>query len=200
MQTEIEAKFLSVNHEEMREKLSRLGAKLEKPMRLMRRIVMDFPDKRLQKEKDAWIRLRDEGDRINLTYKQSKEGEFGTTKEIEVTVSSLENTRDIFLQLGMKQQSFQESMRETWMLGDVEVVLDEWPWLETFIEVEGPSEAKVKDAAKSLGFDWGEAVFGTVVTVYMRKYPSIKSYDDLVSISDIKFDLPIPEWFKPDEQ
>jgi inorganic triphosphatase YgiF len=60
MQQEIEVKFLNVSHKNVREKLAKLGAKCTVPMRLMRRVVVDYPDKRLQKSGDSWMRIRDE--------------------------------------------------------------------------------------------------------------------------------------------
>jgi uncharacterized protein (DUF934 family) len=58
MQTEIEAKFLSSNHDEIRGKLQALGAVCEQPMRLMRRVTIDTP---AMKAKNGWLRVRDEG-------------------------------------------------------------------------------------------------------------------------------------------
>ncbi|HET8690480.1 MAG TPA: hypothetical protein VFL81_03525 [Candidatus Saccharimonadales bacterium] len=65
MQSEIEAKFLSINFDEVRSKLKAAGGKLEKPMRLMRRVTIhnDF----MRAGKDAFVRVRDEGDKTVIT-------------------------------------------------------------------------------------------------------------------------------------
>ena len=68
------------------------------------------------------------------------------------------------------------------MLDGCEVVLDEWPWLEPMIEIEGPSEESVKTAAALLGCEWDDAIFGTVVTAYRTQYPALKSDMDFVNI------------------
>jgi adenylate cyclase class 2 len=193
VQQEIEVKFLNVDHGDIRAKLTAIGATLEQPMRMMKRAIMDFPNRSLQSERDAYIRIRDEGDKIKLTYKQAIEHVFGGAHEIETTVGSLEKMRDIFIELGLIVHSFQESQRETWMLGDTEIVLDIWPWLDPLIEIEGPSENIVKDVAAKLGFDWNDAVFGTVVTAYRAQYPNMVSDKDFVMISEVKFDLPCPD-------
>lgn len=196
MQQEIEVKFVDVNTEQVRQQLIGAGAKLVTPMRLMRRVIMDFPGRKLQVENDGCIRIRDEGDKIRLTYKEAKEGQFGGAREIEVTVDSLEKTEEIFKVLGLETQAYQESRRETWAVGKVEVVIDEWPWLEPMIEIEGPTEEEVKQTAALLGFSWDKAVFGTVVTAYRAKYPNINSDEKFISIPVVKFDLPMPDWFK----
>lgn len=156
---------------------------------------MDFPDRRLQTNASAWIRVRDEGDKVTLTYKQTTEHEFGGSNEIEVTVSNYEDTIDIFKKLGLGIQADQETMRETWKLEEVEIVLDEWPWLNPYIEIEGPTKTSVKNVAKKLSFDWDDAIFGSVTVAYRHQYPDITSEDHISLIPEIKFNLPRPDWF-----
>lgn len=188
MNTEIEAKFLDVDFHETREKLERFGAVCEQPMRLMRRAIIETPD---LEAKNSFVRIRDEGDKVTLTYKQVDEDSLTGVKEVEVNVSHFEDTILLFEQLGLKYKSFQESYRETWRLGDVEIMLDEWPWLKPYIEVEGPSEAQVKDVAVKLGFDWEMAVFGRVTSAYQVQYPHGDA-DQLVNIPEVMFDTAVP--------
>lgn len=195
MQQEIEVKFLNVDFDDIRARLKKLGAVCEQPMRLMHRVVIDYPDRTLQATKDSWLRVRDEGDKITLTFKKTTEHEFGGAQEIEVEVSDYQKTIDIFLAMGLIVHTDQETKRETWKLGDVEVVLDEWPWIPPFIEIEGKSEVSVQKTAEQLGLDWNNAVFGSAVVVYQVHYPN--GTDVGINISrepNIKFDLPVPAW------
>lgn len=197
MQQEIEVKFLNVDFDDVRARLKKLGAVCEQPMRLMRRVVIDYPDRKLQATGDSWVRVRDEGDKITLTFKRTTEHEFGGAQEIEVSVSDYQKTIDIFLAMGLIVHTDQETKRETWKLGEVEVVLDEWPWIPPFIEIEGMSHDKVKSAAEALGYRWNDAVFGSAVVAYEHHYP--RSKDTGVKISqepEIKFSLPVPDWLK----
>lgn len=195
MQTEIEAKFLNVDHDDIREKLKALGAKLEQPMRLMRRVVIDYPDRRMQRSTDSWVRVRDEGDKVTLTFKQTTEKEFGGAKEIEVIVGDYDKTIAIFLAMGLEVHTDQETRRETWRHEDTEVVLDEWPWLNSFIEIEAGSEQDVMNTAKALRFDWNDAVFGSVTTAYRAQYPDIAKDEHISAIPEIKFGVDRPDWF-----
>lgn len=195
MKPEIEVKFLNVYHDDVRKKLKLIGGICEKPMRKMRRVVMDYPDHRMQVDKDAWIRIRDEGDKTTLTYKSSIEHSFGGASEIEVIVSDYGSTIEIFEAIGLVIHAEQESKRETWRLDNVEIVLDEWPWLEPYIEIEDPSEASVKKCAGQLGFSWSSAVFGSITTAYRSQYPAITADEHISTIPKIAFAEPRPDWF-----
>ena len=65
---EIEVKFLDINPAAIQERLKNIGAN-KVGQYFYRRRVFDYPDLRLDKQ-GAWIRLRDEGDKITLTFKQ----------------------------------------------------------------------------------------------------------------------------------
>lgn len=189
MKTEIEAKFLDVDFNLMREKLSQLGGKCIQPMRLMRRTLIEPPE---LEARHAFIRVRDEGDKVTLAYKQFDTISLIGAKEIEVTVSDFEDTIALLEQAGLTTKAFQETRRETWHLGDVEVVLDEWPWLKPYIEIEGPSEEAVKTTTAQLGFMWNDAVFGRVTSAYQLQYPAGDA-DKLNTIPVVAFDQLVPE-------
>jgi len=195
MKTEIEVKFLHVDFDDIRERLSALGATMTQPMRLMRRALLRTPDMS-DPLRDGFIRVRDEGDKVTLTYKQFGEKPSLTgAKEIEVVVSDFQATLDIFAQADLASTSFQETRRETWRLGEAEVVLDEWPWVDPYIEIEGGSEELVKATAKDLGFDWNDAVFGSAVQVYQAQYPHSDA-KGIISLPEAKFGAPLPDIFK----
>ncbi|RTK94958.1 CYTH domain-containing protein [Candidatus Saccharibacteria bacterium] len=82
MSTEIEAKFLRIDHHALREQLKAIGAVCEQPMRTMHRVILDFPDGGLKKQ-HAWARVRDEGDKVTVTYKRDVDKSFGSVHEIE---------------------------------------------------------------------------------------------------------------------
>lgn len=190
MKTEFEAKFLGVDIEEVREKLRSVGAKLEKPMRAMRRVTIDNS---FLTKKNAFVRVRDEGDRVTLTYKQFNSLSVDGALEHEVTVSDFEETVALLSEAGLPYTSFQETKRETWVLGDVEVMIDEWPWLRPYIEIESTDAEKVKAFAKKLGYDWEDAVFGDVMAAYRAEYPHLKETDTVGTVPLVRFGDPLPD-------
>lgn len=193
MKSEIEAKFLNVNHDVLRAKLTELGATLEQPMRTMRRVVIHTP---AMTEKNAFVRVRDEGNRTTITYKQFDEDTIDGAKEYEVEVSDFETAVGLLTAAGLEHDTFQESRRENWRLDDVEFMLDEWPWLQPYIEIEGPSEESVRSLSDKLGFNWDDAVFGGVANAYQVQYPHIGE-GGITEINQnwsvIKFSEPKPE-------
>lgn len=197
MNKEIEAKFASVNHDDVRARLEKAGAHCEQPMRLMKRVVYHQKN-----DDDSFIRVRDEGDKVTLTYKHFHDvTSIDGVSEIETTVGDFDTTVAIMDQTELLRETYQETKRETWKLDDAEVVLDEWPWIDPFIEIEGPSEQAVRNAANALGFDWNEALFGGVATVYLEKYKNMGDPADAALIINrrtpiIRFEDPVPELFK----
>jgi adenylate cyclase class 2 len=191
MKTEIEVKFTGIDLDGMRRKLTELGATCEVPMRLMRRVAIDSDFMRTGK--DAFLRVRDEGDKVTMTYKQFDSLSLHGAKEIEVSVSDFDDTVAILAQAGLPSHTYQETKRETWKLGDVEIMLDEWPWLDPYIEIEADSEEAVRKAAGDLGFDWDSAVFGDVMAAYRVQYPHLTEKDTVANIAEVKFGLPLPQ-------
>ena len=189
MQTEIEVKFCQIDIDDMRVRLEHAGAVCEQPMRLMRRQVFYTVDN----DPEAYIRVRAEGDKNTLTYKRFESIGLHGAKEVETPVDDYQATIDILVAGGLKPKSSQETKRETWMLDDAEVVIDEWPWLEPFIEIEGPSEVSVRQAADQLGLDWGQAVFGAATEAYRVSYPNLPPDMVMDDLPEIRFGAPVPE-------
>lgn len=194
METEIEAKFINIDIEEVRSKLRALGAVCETPMRLMRRALIEEPHHR---QEHSFLRIRDEGDKTTLTFKR-RHDPLGKTidnvKEIEVVVSDFDTTVELFKEAGWDYTTFQESRRETWKYNQVEIVIDEWPWLQPMIEIEARTEQEVRAVAEKLGFSWYDAVFGSVDVVYEMEFENMQCRGT-IDIKEARFENPPPEQF-----
>lgn len=166
MQTEYEATFYPVVIDEVRSRLQTIGATPSYPARLMRRSVFNLPNHSPQR----WARVRDEGDRITMSVKDVSGGAIESQKEAMVTIDSFEQGVALLTALGCQEKAYQETRRELWMMDGVEVTIDEWPFLEPFVEVEGVSEESVRAVAEKLGFGWNEARFCAVDALYAERY------------------------------
>lgn len=184
-------KFVDVDIDEIRGRLKKAGAELKHPMRLMRRVLIEQPE---HEQRNAFIRVRDEGDRVTLTYKEQKSATLHGVKEIEVTVGDFEKTVELLSLAGWKYKTRQESRRETWKLNDVEVVIDERPWVPPYIEIEGPSEHAVRDVADKLKCDWNSALYGNEKSLYQHYFPNM-TVRGLIDIPSVRFEDPIPKEF-----
>lgn len=170
MKTEFEATFIDIDVNEARTKLKKLGATLIKPERLMRRVNFFTPD-----DNCGWIRVRDEGDQVTLSYKRylgckQKGKEINDQQEIFLIINNFDEGVRLLKDLGLKQKSYQETKREEWDLNGVEISIDTWPGLDPLIEIEAKDEATVKKVSQELGFDYEKAVFGPITLVYEMKY------------------------------
>ena len=163
MKHEYEAKFLSIDVADLQAKLTALGAVQTFPRTLLTRKI--FENDAL--EGGAWIRLRDEGTRCTLTLKQvSDSTSIDGTTEIETEVTDLPAMAEILSRLGLHEVRYQENYREEWRRGEIAFDFDTWPGLPTFVEVEGPNEASVREAVGTLGLDYSQARFGSVDEIY----------------------------------
>ncbi len=167
---EIEAKFYPVDVDEMRRTLREIGAVCVSPMRLMKRAVFDSRDN--PQLPVAYIRVRDEGDKITLSAKDyaSKEKGYKHQRELVVNVNSFTGTVDLLNIMGMIQTNDQESRRETWKIGNTEICIDLWPGLESYIEIESDSVENMEAIAAKLPISKSKRYEGGLLQVYMDVY------------------------------
>lgn len=168
MAIEFEATFLDIEKENMRERLRRAGASLVKPEQLMRRVNFSLPGH--EGFENAWLRVRDEGDAITLSFKHIEGNRIEDQKETCLHIDDFYAGIELLESVGAQRKAYQETLRELWMLDGVEITIDTWPFLEPFVEVEGKSEQAVQEVSEKLGFDYRQALFCSVVELYHQKY------------------------------
>ncbi len=175
MNTEIEIKILDINVDAIKSKLSELGAE-KIAERNMRRFVYDCNKER------SFVRLRDDGEKNTLTFKERKTYEIDSTKEIEVVVDNFEETHKLLLSLGLSLTAYQENKRISYVLDGVEVEIDFWPKIPAYLEVEGKSVEDVERVVKLLGFTMEQTTALSTNKIYTN-------YGiDLHSFKELKFD------------
>ena len=162
MNTEIEVRILNINKDDLISKLENNNAKFIGDW-LQVRYVYDFNPV----DPHKWIRLRTNGITNTLTIKEVKDKTEYGTKELEIEVSSVEETDKILEELGYKKRSIQENKRIRYILNDVEIDIDTWPKLNTYVEFESNSLDKIKKVISLLGFDYNDAVTDDADDIYM---------------------------------
>jgi adenylate cyclase class 2 len=168
MEIEYEATFVDIDKVDIRKRLTAANAELVKKEFLQKRTVYSLP--KSVTLAGGWARVRDEGDIITLSIKSVDGDQIHNQKEIRLQVDSFQEAVKLLEMLGCQKKAYQETKRELWILDDVEVTIDTWPFLESFIEVEGASESVVKEVSIQLGFDWRKAKFCAVDQLYVDKY------------------------------
>lgn len=168
MQVEYEATFENVNKDEIRQKLQSIDAKLIRSEYKQRRTVFNMPEG--HGVTGGWLRVRDEGNKITMSLKAIDGEGIERQKETEFTISDYDAGVHLLESIGCLRKAYQESTRELWQLDGVDITIDEWPFLEPYIEVEGASEEVVKAISEKLGFDYSTALFDSVDVQYSKKY------------------------------
>lgn len=173
MHTEIEERILEINQNDIIEKLESLGAQKIGEYHY-KRYVYDFNPIR----KGEWIRLRSNGEKSTLTYKNILDNSIAGTKELEVEVDDFEKTNQLLNILGYTPRSFQENKRISYILNGVEIDIDSWPLIPAYLELESDSIEKLKHVEKKLELNDNEITTLNCQDIYMEKYD--------ININDIK--------------
>lgn len=168
MYIEYEATFTDILPDEIRQHLQEAGAILVRPTYLQTRVTLNLP--KAQAIPGGWLRVRNEGDKITCSLKIVDGDKIENQKELQIEVSDFNATVELLEMLGAERKAYQETRRELWKLAEVEITIDEWPWLPPFVEIEGQTEAEVKQVADKLGLMWNQAKFCAVGDLYMEAY------------------------------
>ncbi len=175
---EIEARFLEIDRVDITEKLRRLGAK-DLGQDLLEEIIFYDPQKKWLAEKKM-VRIRAQRDGTFLTFKDSSKETVDGTVEIEFGISDAGKARDFLEAIGIRAFRRQQKRRHTFALGYAVITIDEHPKVPAYLEIEGPSEQALNDAAQALGLDWSRAHFESsrdiIENIYRIPLTSLSAY------------------------
>ena len=163
MHTEYEVRILEIDVEDVKKRLEKVHATFEWD-HLQRRYVYDF----IPKIDGKWIRLRTNGDKTTLTIKNLVSSEIDGTQELEIEVDNFERCNLILKELGYESKGYQENRRIQYDMNGVEVDIDSWPLIPTYLEIEGPSEESVYNTVEALGFKREDCTTEDVDSLYKR--------------------------------
>lgn len=152
---EIEAKILDINRTEVEQRLVELGAEMVFDGRL-EAVFFDYPDHRLAAQ-GSYLRLRREGERIELVGKLRREGSgVKVREEIAVGVDDFAGCAALLAAIGLEIVNRVSKWRRSWQLGGVRCEFDryegELAFIPEFLEIEAESAAAVRETAGRLGF------------------------------------------------
>lgn len=177
MKIEYEIRFLEINQEEILRKLKALKAK-EIGNWLQIRKTYDL----INPNPNSWVRLRTNGKTTTLTVKEIGSAKIDGTKEAEIVVDDFDETDLILSKIGLKARNYQENRRHQFVYKDVEIDIDSWPLIPTYLEIEGNSEAAIKSVCKDLGLDYSKSTTMDVTDIYNKVYNI-----DLLNIKTLTF-------------
>ncbi len=181
MHIEFEARVLEINKDELEKRLKELGAQKIADFDYKRR-VYDFNPKTNNK----WIRLRTDGTTTTLTIKEVVTKSIDGTKETEIKVSDFEETNKILNELGYTAHTYQENKRTRYLLNGVEIDIDTWPFIPTYVEIEGKDSTEIENTIDLLKLDKTklttldvQSVFKEFYKIDVKNMPILKFGDKL---------------------
>jgi len=180
MGTEFETQILEINHEELAEKLRKLGAKETKEI-LQKRWVYDIEClSHINPSMGEWIRLREANGKSTITYKNKRGTGLSETEEIEFEISDFEKAAEVLGKLkGFEGKYYQENKRHKFVLNGIEYTIDSWPKIPTFLEIEAESEEKVHEGIKLLGLSEKTHAHYGLITIYSKYGIDLRSYKEI---------------------
>lgn len=177
MKTEYEIRVLEISKEEIIKIIEEIGG-IKQGEYNQKRYVYDLNPV----QKGKWIRLRTNGKVTTLTYKDIISNTIDGTKEVEIVVDDFEKTNEFLEKIGFSSRSYQENNRTQYMLNDVEIDIDSWPMIPTYLEIEGKSEDDVLKILKLLKIDKSKITTLNCDDIYKQIYNI-----DISKIKELKF-------------
>ena len=163
MKKEIEARYLECDVESIISKLRENNARFVGDW-LQIRNCYDFEPV----NPNSWIRLRTNGKETTLTIKEISSSNIDGTKEWETKVDSFEVVDEMLNKMGYFARSKQENRRIRYMLDGVEVDIDFWPLIPTYVEFEGESEDAILAVCEKLGISEMDLTIMDVSSIYEK--------------------------------
>jgi adenylate cyclase class 2 len=175
MKTEFEIKILNIVKENIEKQLIALGFN-KTESKYFKRYIYELDDK-------SWIRLRTDGNSTTLTLKKYLNDSIDGVKETEIKVDNIEKTNELLDGIGLNYSKYQENKRAVYLSDNypgVEVVIDEWPKINPYMEIEANSEDSVKALLNKLDIKGLDTTSAPTSEVYRRAGLDLDSYTWLV--------------------
>ena len=177
MNTEYEIRIIEIDKDYILKKLEEIGAKKIGEYN-QKRYVYDMKPK-----KDSqWIRLRTDGYKTTLTYKNILDNTIDGTKELEVEVSDFNDTNKLLEIMGYINKGYQENNRIKFELNNIEIDIDTWPMIPTYMEIEGKNEKDIMNVVNLLQLDRNKLTTLNCQDIYKDIYGI-----DINNIKELKF-------------
>ena len=174
MNTECEIRILNIDVEELVKKLEELGASK----------IGEYDQKRyvydvIPKEEGKFVRLRTNGVKTTLTYKDKKYTSMSSTKELELEIEDFEKAHMLLTSAGLNTDRYIENKRISYKYGDVEFDIDCYPMIPPYMEIEAIDEDTVNEYISKLGLSDHETTVDSLKKIYKRYNVDFESMKEI---------------------
>lgn len=175
MNTEYEIRILNIDVDKIIYKLEDMGAKKIGSYNQRRYVYDIMPNK-----SDIFVRVRDNGEVVTITYKDKTIRTISGTKELEFEVSDFDKANELLNILGFNNGHYVENKRITYEIRDAEIDIDTYPGIPAYMEIEGKNEEIVKKYIDELELNDYEQTCDSIFKIYARYGLDISDKRDLV--------------------
>ena len=137
-----------------------------------------------------WIRLRTTKGKTTLTIKEifSQEDEYPIDKlnEVEFEVGDFDAADKFLRELDFYCDSHQEKRRIQFKLDGMEIVIDHWPMIAPYVEIEGEEPDKIYELVEKLGYNKQDAKVMNTDSVYAHYGINRESYVVITFAEQVK--------------
>ena len=174
MQIEYEIRILDIDVDKVMHTLDEMGAKKIGEYS-QRRYVYDI----VPGENDRFVRIRDNGEVVTITYKDKTIRTISGTKELEMEISDFDKANQLLNLLGYNNGHYVENKRIVYELDDAEFDIDTYPRIPTYMEIEGKDEETVNKYIELLKLNDNEKTCDSIFKIYERYGLDISNKEDL---------------------
>lgn len=176
MNTECEVRILDIDVDEIISKLSDIGASKVGEFNFKRYIYNIIP-----KQEGRFIRLRTDGKKTYLAYKDKQYTSMSSTKELEMEIEDFSKAHLFLKTVGFVEDKYIENKRITFVYNDVKFDIDCYPMIPPYMEIEASNEDIVNEFIDRLGLREHVLTVESLKKIYSR-------YNiDFANMKDVKF-------------
>ena len=118
---------------------------------------------------------------LNLIKEVIDNKKIDGTKELEIKVSDFNKTNLILNELGYNFRNYQENLRTIYLIDNVEISIDTWPLIPTYMEIEGKNNEDVLEVLNKINPDKDKITTLDVESIYKTIYGI-----DVMKIKELK--------------
>lgn len=181
MKREVESRLINIDVNEFCVKLKENDAKCVGDF-IQKRKCYDF----VPAKENSWIRLRTNGKVTTLAIKEVQSKEIDGTGELEIEVSSFDDTDEILNKLGYFSRSTQENRRIEFELDKVKIDIDFWPKISPFVEFEAENQEKIYKICEKLQINTEKLTTIDIESLYKLQGIDVKNIKNLILENDEK--------------
>ncbi len=158
------------------------------------KVLSNFKIKRILKNANKrffkWIRLRQNGDKIELTvkyiYNVAQEYNIDEVKEIEINVSDFEAANLLIEEMGYYRKKLVEKKRTSYEYNGCKIEIDEWPLIPVCAEIEGTNVDYIYKTAELLGYKKEDTKVMNIEDIYLMHGLDLNDFEVLTFNESVK--------------